>query len=352
MNIMQDIIDFLATKEVLIVLGILGVILIIYFACSFIDLLKRKETKKKLKNNTAELNRLVEEVAQLEAMEEPLPKVFETVIPENLESTTEFMVPQVMEETTETIQEEPVESSVVFKNGFTSPIEVQPVVVKQEATEVAPVEEVELSALYDSPVEITEVEEKPKLEVTQPIEKIEYKEEVYTQTEAQAELERITEELQKASEAEKNIDLTDYEMAQEENAIISLEELLQKGQTLTASNEITQYEDEGNEPISIAELEQRYQAEKKLEVQEKETVVEEKKEQVSLFDMHTAPYKTTNGYKPSPIISPIYGIEEQHLTTPTSLELENTANYEKLDEEIRKTNEFLNQLRELQKKLD
>ena len=36
----------------------------------------------------------------------------------------------------------------------------------------------------------------------------------------------------------------------------------------------------------------------------------------------------------------------------TELELENTANYEKLDEEIRKTNEFLATLKELQKKLD
>ena len=34
------------------------------------------------------------------------------------------------------------------------------------------------------------------------------------------------------------------------------------------------------------------------------------------------------------------------------MELENTANYDNLDEEIRKTNEFLMTLRELQKKLD
>ena len=35
-----------------------------------------------------------------------------------------------------------------------------------------------------------------------------------------------------------------------------------------------------------------------------------------------------------------------------NMELENTANYEKLDEEIKKTNEFLKVLKELQKKLD
>ena len=39
-------------------------------------------------------------------------------------------------------------------------------------------------------------------------------------------------------------------------------------------------------------------------------------------------------------------------TTASDIELENTANFEKLDEEIRKTNEFLMTLKELQKKLD
>ena len=58
-------------------------------------------------------------------------------------------------------------------------------------------------------------------------------------------------------------------------------------------------------------------------------------------------------FKSSPIISPVYGIEKKEEDlSPTELELENTANYEKLDEEIKKTNEFLMTLRELQKKLD
>ena len=55
-------------------------------------------------------------------------------------------------------------------------------------------------------------------------------------------------------------------------------------------------------------------------------------------------------FKSSPIISPIYGIEKD--SNSNELELENTANYEKLDEEIKKKNEFLMTLRELQKKLD
>ena len=56
-------------------------------------------------------------------------------------------------------------------------------------------------------------------------------------------------------------------------------------------------------------------------------------------------------FKSSPVISPVYGIEKEEISA-NELELENTANYEKLDEEIKKTNEFLMTLRELQKKLD
>ena len=80
-------------------------------------------------------------------------------------------------------------------------------------------------------------------------------------------------------------------------------------------------------------------------------VTEKKIEQVALFDLQSAPYQA-NTYKPSPVISPIYGIEKEKALSQTSIELENTANYEKLDEEIRKTNEFLSKLRELQKNLD
>ena len=55
-------------------------------------------------------------------------------------------------------------------------------------------------------------------------------------------------------------------------------------------------------------------------------------------------------FKSSPIISPIYGIEKE--VSDNDMELENTADYEKLDQEIKKTNEFLMTLRELQSKLD
>lgn len=350
---MKDIMNFLATREVLIVLGILAIILVIYVVFWAIEFWKKRENKKKLKNNTMELNRLVEEVKEAQKKEQPQavtpnPKELEK---QEVKQPEPAVVPPVVEEPA---------VEVTFEKQCSSPVEVQPVIVKPEP----PKAEAAVDNLVLAPPK--EKEPEPVIEVlehTQPIEKIEYKEEVYTKTEAQAELERLTEELQQVEQEDKNATLTEFEIAQEENAIISLEELLAKGKTLIETNEVTQYQDEGNEPISIAELEQRYQQEQQANQtpvieatveppKEPESVAQAPAEQVVLYDMHTAPYQNTTGYKPSPIISPIYGIEPEHIAKPTSLELENTANYEKLDEEIRKTNEFLSKLRELQKKLD
>lgn len=185
--------------------------------------------------------------------------------------------------------------------------------------------------------------------------------------EAKEELRKVTEELIKQEER-KNIDLTKFEEEQEENAIISMDELLQKSGVLYEKNEITQYLDEGNEPISLADLEKhmaqvRIEKEKMdlLEDQEmkkqKENVVpipqviEITKPQGSSINNSTKELYKDKVFKSSPIISPIFGIEKKEDSVST-MELENTANYEKLDEEIRKSNEFLTTLKELQKNLD
>jgi hypothetical protein len=55
-------------------------------------------------------------------------------------------------------------------------------------------------------------------------------------------------------------------------------------------------------------------------------------------------------FKPSPIISPIYGIEKNP-SEDNSLALENTANYEKLDQQLQKSNDFAMTLKEFQKNL-
>ena len=193
-------------------------------------------------------------------------------------------------------------------------------------------------------------------------------------TKAQLELKTLKEELMKAeleekkeleAKKEEKIETKEeiidaFESSQEENAIISLEEFNKVSDRIYEANEEVQYKDEGNEPISIQELEELYQTKElkvinieeieKNIVEEKPIVIEEKKEEIVKPIVEETPK-----FKNSPIISPVFGIdvdkEKEKEEIINNLELENTANYDKLNEEIRKTNEFLNTLRELRKNL-
>lgn len=371
---MENIIDFLATKEVLIVLAIIGLILFVYFILWFHEFMKKHEEKKKLQNNTMELNKLVEEVARAKkeeatsiAKEEPKKeeiKEEKIEIPE-VSNTTVVNPAIVPEEKVEVVEAEPT-PEIVIESVASSPIEVEPIVVSVKENSININDSIMLNDKFEEKVEVVEPTvitpvESPKNEE----EVIKYKDEVYTESEAKAELERITEELKKLENEDKaeNIELTKFETEQEENAIISLDELIAKGKTITEQNEVTQYQDDGNEPISIQELEERYRKEKEqVEVLEVEEEPKEEKPKLSIDDFLSAKEKVTplkeaysekkSTYHPSPIISPIYGIEEEPVRKNTTLELENTTNLQKFDEEIRKTNEFLSKLKELQQKLD
>ena len=148
-----------------------------------------------------------------------------------------------------------------------------------------------------------------------------------------------------------------------------MEELVSKSKNLYEKNELSQYADEGDEPISLQELEKKVGSqatsytdtfvienvipeEDKKEVEK--TILEENSVQVTRENTQQVVVEnasTNKKFKSSPIISPIYGIEEES-KNESDLELENTANYEKLDAEIKKTTEFLMTLKELQKRLD
>ena len=84
----------------------------------------------------------------------------------------------------------------------------------------------------------------------------------------------------------------------------------------------------------------------KLEVEQ-----EVQREKVHLDDFYTINENSdkvdVTKFKSSPFISPVFGIEKSN-----ELELENTANFEKFDQEIKKTNEFITTLKELQDKLN
>lgn len=201
----------------------------------------------------------------------------------------------------------------------------------------------------------------PKID---PIQEIKYVEEnpELERTNAQLELERITKELRKAEDTQelKPIEFTNYELIQEEDAIISLEELKEKESHLMEINEEVQYMDEGNEPINLEELKAKFNT-TEINIIAPE-VIDEEKEVIKLDDFNEVTSTSTPYEKKleaSPIISPIFGFEKdlkpqevKPFFTPSSMEFEQTADYEKLDLELRKTNDFLRQLKELEKNLD
>ena len=207
-------------------------------------------------------------------------------------------------------------------------------------------------------VEIKYVEENDELEKTR----------------AQEELKNLKEELIKADKKEKEqkpvkideieekeqSEIEKFESDQEENAIISIDEFNKISDKVYEQNEKTQYKDDGNEPISIQELEELYRTAKEIEQanemkaeKEAEMIVKSTPEPVEVKQEEENKISLEEfKFKSSPIISPVYGIDNDKDKLKENISLENTANLDKLNEEIRKTNEFLNMLRELRKKLD
>ena len=300
---MNELIKFLTSTEVVIVYIVAGALIAL---CLLIYAIDRGKEKRKKRHNTNELNKLVDQVQ-------------------------------------ERLQEEKKVKEVV---------EVAPIKVKEESVEPKYMEEI-------IPTPKSDVKEMTYNELKEDVEELEY----YDRTEpnreeALSELARITRELEEQANEEKvQEDLRRIEDAREKEAIISYDELLRK----TANMNII--DDEENAVISINELNHKEEDPVKSELTEviaqttgdepvilqsiEETDISNIKEDVSITS--TLNNESTK-FKRSPIISPIYGIEKNP-KIEKQMEFENTANYEKLDAEIKKTNEFLSTIRELQKKL-
>lgn len=347
---MNELIEFLTSKEIIIVYIVAS---LACFLCFIIYLVEKNNDRLRRKQNTKELNKLVEEIHEkttnnTELIEEPV-IIEEHIIEESnkeaasvielLESTNEIKIDTNLTENINNQLENINEPKIIAPKSINN-------IELNEKLEESPIKEESLELEY------TSIEPDPET--------------------AKQELEKLTEELRKQEMQPENITLTNYEEEQEENAIISLEELVKKSKEMYAANEVTQYADEGNEPISLKDLEKRMRDVNTASYEEPfiiENVVKDEiiNEEVTpeVLEIENSKAITENvvntslvedltkrKFQSSPIISPIYGIEKQKSINSSELELENTANYEKLDEEIKKTNEFLMTLKELQKKLD
>lgn len=389
---MRDLVEFLTSQEIMIVYAI-AFGLCVFCVVSYI--VKINSSKYRMKNNTRELNKLVgeikektneEEISYLDDNEDSFQgPVLENVTTNNdLKMDEGSSVIELLESTAEiqgTVSEQS-KSSEVEEIEELEPIIIEPIVSLENDINTVDTNKIEVnneneieSNSNESEVELVSQESQEKQE-----EVLQYTSVEPSPEDARRELDRLKEELtlQQAQEDEmENIALNNYEEEQEANAIISLEELVQKSKDMYEANELTQYADEGNEPISLQDLERKLDK-KASELEDTfiiENVVpeselleaEEENNEAVIVNSEAINTNTVNTvsvrempeisseriFKSSPIISPIYGIEKKDTDmSPTEIELENTANYDKLDEEIKKTNEFLMTLRELQKKLD
>lgn len=310
---MDNLLEFLTSKEIIIVYLIAGLSCII---CFVVYLVEKNNERLRKRHNTRELNKLVKQVREKTKIEEePEPVIYKEPVLEVI-STDAASVDQMLEVT-----------------GKIKPIN----------------EEIEVG----EPLVI-----EPKKEDNS-IEELEYTTIEPDKETAKIELKKLEEELlmQEQAKQDNNIKLTDYEVEQESSAIISLEELVTKGKEIYEANEQKQYMDEGNEPISLNDLEKKMDR-KASEIKEnfvienvvpKEELQEIEKE---VKKENVGDVKVESKFHSSPIISPIFGIERINNAEPNDLELENTANYEKLDKELNKSDEFLMTLKELHNKLD
>ena len=221
-------------------------------------------------------------------------------------------------------EEEKQEEAVTFeeKEEKLEPIEV--LEVKDE--------EVLISDVVDTPLMEEVIEPVKKVEPLSTFDEIDRAAEMSIQVNKEEEKD-LYEKLEEATKPMPSLEdtITNFELEQERTAIISLDELLKKSDELYSNNEVMQYDD-GNEPITIDEVMNRYNEANVTEEKEIPMVMEEVMETKDEAYSHK---------QSTPFISSIYGIEQNN----NALEFENTATYEKLDRAS--NNEFMQKLREM-----
>ena len=126
---------------------------------------------------------------------------------------------------------------------------------------------------------------------------------------------------------------TKFEVEQEEKSIISYDELINTNYDIEKINEVL-LADDGDEPISLKELYDKYQNtnEEQLDIEEDQV----------------------NKINNTSFISPVFGVynKKKEAKKMQSDPMEQTVDLRELEMEIRKTEEFLNDLKKLKGKLD
>lgn len=329
---MQNITDLLLSKEILIVYIILGIAILL---CLLIYIIDKITYKSKLKKNTLELIDLVNKVNdKLANTSIPTSSILEDnslsdtkrveinnndLSYTNIEPTREEAIREIEAIKEELVKEEASTENNVLDSTF-----------KNEEI-VDTVEEIDNSSN-------NQVEETINNNDTDNIISNQYDDEDVPIT--------LDEYMMISTDKYNNDTL---EISDEEDALISFDEVSKKFDRV--NNEI----EEITSPVGIElqnVIESVYNNNK-----EKAVILENK-----VVEMHTlsdlsepervrVPYMRDK-FRNSNFISPIFGLEKVNLPTLEELQIENTANYDKLDQEIKKTNNFLKELHELKKNLE
>ena len=339
---MASFFEFLATNELTIVVCLLVAVFILIMTVIIIDIISKNKSNKKdidddfyiddeldktnIKINTDGLGMVADETA--------LDRIDVEAVTKNLEKTQEIEEIKYVEEDeelekTKALLELETLKKELAKMEQEKEIEETPIVDKEENNEIVQDAVIEVKTL--------ETEDTSNTNEIEPI---------------QEQVKDSTIDIQNEMKVPTMEDEVEaFESSQEEHAIISVDELMKASENITAE-EIEEYEDDGNEPISIKELEALYKSvEEPVKVEIKSEEQNEEKTKLPEFEIKVKPaIEVYDGkeFKNSSVISPVFGLKK----TEESITLEHTANLDKLNEEIRKTNEFLSMLKELRKNLE
>ena len=168
-------------------------------------------------------------------------------------------------------------------------------------------------------------------------ETIYYKENV-TEEEAKKKLDDAYEKLSLEESSSDLISHTNFEEEQEEKSVISYDELIKVSNDVDQRNDLL-LKDEGTEPITIEELYNKHLEEQTTNKLDNPVFEEE--------------VNDDKKFKNSLVISPVFGVYKNINKTKYATEdLEKTVDLEDLEVEIKKTEEFLRELKKLKNKLD
>jgi len=345
---MSSFLDFLSANEMTVVTVLLVLIFLLIMMIVVIDVSTRKKSKSV--NVINEENDIDIAYYKDEAANRGLGMVTSTdvfdeldvdAVTKNLEKTAELEEIKYVEEDEELEKTKALQELEALKRELAK-IEEESNVIEQFIPTVN--EQESIKPVMEPVVEIPKVEAVPVVDGS--IDNINV-----TAPTGEEFIQEVNEVYSKPLTMEEEVDK--FESEQEENAIISVEELEKASLTIT-DEEIERYEDDGNEPISIEELEALYKtASLSVEEVNTEAVESEEAKTISMpeFEIRVKPasevYDDKN-FKNTPVISPVYGIN----SSEANISLEKTGSFDKLNEEIKKTNEFLASLKELRKNLD